>query len=112
MFYGSPSAYLWEDDCGVAHRIPQGEGGDQHIVLVSAKTRLESDKLMAFLDDVYIISPELDHVGNGYAVVQHELFHHAKVQIKAKCGTGQECVRKCATFWSRWQESPTPALGC
>ena len=92
MFYRSPSAYLWEDDCGVAHRIHQGEGGEQgdplmpllfalgqHPALVAAQSRLESDKLMAFLDDVYIVSPEPDLVGIGYAVVQHELFHHAKI---------------------------------
>ena len=53
----------------------------QHPALVAAQSRLESDKLMAFLDDVYIVSPEPDLVGNGYAVVQHELFHHAKIQI-------------------------------
>ena len=50
----------------------------QHPALVAAQTRLESDMLMAFLDDVYIVSfQEPDHVGNGYAVVQHELFHDA-----------------------------------
>ena len=26
MFYGSPSEYLWEDEVGIVHRIPQGEG--------------------------------------------------------------------------------------
>ena len=29
MFYGSPSSYIWEDSCGVAHTIRQGEGGEQ-----------------------------------------------------------------------------------
>ena len=29
MFYGAPSAYLWEDDAGVIHTIRQGEGGEQ-----------------------------------------------------------------------------------
>ena len=48
---------------------------------VAAQARLESDKLMAYLDDVYIVSQEPDHVGNGYAVVQHELFHLAKIQV-------------------------------
>ena len=28
LFYGSPSEYLWEDDAGTVHRIPQGEGGE------------------------------------------------------------------------------------
>ena len=29
LFYRSPSVYLWEDDAGTVHRIPQGEGGEQ-----------------------------------------------------------------------------------
>ena len=29
MFYGRPSEYLWEDDSGTVHRIPQGEGGER-----------------------------------------------------------------------------------
>ena len=29
MFYGFPFEYLWEDDAGDVHKIPQGEGGDQ-----------------------------------------------------------------------------------
>ena len=29
MFYGSPSEYLWEDDGGTVHRIPQGEGASR-----------------------------------------------------------------------------------
>ena len=28
-FYGQPSTYLWEDDAGEVHSIPQGEGGEQ-----------------------------------------------------------------------------------
>ena len=28
MFYGSPSEYLWEDDEGTVHRIPQGKRGE------------------------------------------------------------------------------------
>ena len=45
----------------------------RQLALVVAQSRLESDKVMAFLDDVF--------VGKGHAVVQHELFHHAKIQI-------------------------------
>ena len=69
MFYGPPSAYLWEDDCGVAHHINQGEESEQgdplmplffalgqHPALVASQSRLESDKLMSFLDDVYILA--------------------------------------------------------
>ena len=29
QFYGQPSQYLWEDDEGITHTIPQGEGGEQ-----------------------------------------------------------------------------------
>ena len=29
LFYGQPSTYLWEDDGGEVHTIPQGEGGEQ-----------------------------------------------------------------------------------
>ena len=28
-FYGRQSMYLWDDDLGVVHQIPQGEGGEQ-----------------------------------------------------------------------------------
>ena len=28
-FYGQPSTFLWEDDTGEVHTIPQGEGGEQ-----------------------------------------------------------------------------------
>ena len=36
---------------------------------------------MACLDDVYIVSQEPYHVGNGYVVVQHDLYQHAKNQV-------------------------------
>ena len=26
-FYGRPSTYIWEDDVGEVHQIPQGESG-------------------------------------------------------------------------------------
>ena len=29
LFYGTPSAYLWEDEMGNTHEIPQGEEGEQ-----------------------------------------------------------------------------------
>ena len=29
LFYGSPSAYLWEQDDGTVHTVEQGEGGEQ-----------------------------------------------------------------------------------
>ena len=67
QFYGSPSTYLWEDDEGVVHEISQGEGGEQgdalmpalfslgqHSALEAIQARLRpSERLMAFLDDIY-----------------------------------------------------------
>ena len=62
QFYGSPSTYLWEEDEGVVHEIPQGEGGEQgdalmpalfslgqHSALEAIQARLRpSERLMAF----------------------------------------------------------------
>ena len=68
-FYGQPLTYLWEDDCGEVHTIPQGEGGEQgdpfmpllfclgqHPALSAASAQLEAGKkLFAYLDDIYIV---------------------------------------------------------
>ena len=53
-FYSSPSTFLWEDDVGTVHHIPQGEGGEQgdplmpllfgfgqHTALLEASDRLD-----------------------------------------------------------------------
>ena len=61
-FYGSPSAYLWEDEAGETHLIPQGEGGEQgdplmpmlfslgmHPALMAAQERLRpAERIFAF----------------------------------------------------------------
>ena len=68
-FHGSPSTYLWEDDSGKTHMIPQGEGGEQgdplmpllfslgmHPALVAAQRRLRpSERIFAFLDDICVV---------------------------------------------------------
>ena len=69
MFYGSPSEYLWEDNEGTVHRIPQGEGGEQgdalmplmfalgHEALQAVSRQLRpNERLFAFLDDVHLTS--------------------------------------------------------
>ena len=80
MFYGAPSEYLWEDDSGTVHRIPQGEGGEQgdsmmpllfclgqHQALQAIQDQLrDGEYLMAFLDDLYIVTLP-DRVGPVYA---------------------------------------------
>ena len=86
LFYSQPSAYLWEDDEGVVHTIHQGEGGEQgdalmplvfsvgqHATLKAALKGLPDEKLLAFLDDIYIVSKP-DRVGRAAEVVQTELW--------------------------------------
>ena len=105
FFYGRPSTYLWEDDCGIVHRIPQGEGGEQgdplmpllfavgqHPALVATQERLGANEwIFAYLDDIYILSrPE--RVGAVYAVLQDELLRHAHIRIHG----GKTHVWKCA----------------
>ena len=93
-FYGSPSTYMWEDEMGVSQDIPQGEGGEQgdplmpmlfalgqHRALVAIQERLwEGECVFAFLDDIYVVcSPE--RVTDIYAIIQQELFAHAKISV-------------------------------
>ena len=70
MFYGQPSVYSWWDDSGRLREIQQGEGceqGDalapalfalgQHEALDRAASSLHpDDTLLAFLDDLYIVT--------------------------------------------------------
>ena len=81
-------AYLWQDDFGEAHTVHQGEGGEQgdpvmpllfslgqHSALEAVNSRLqEDDKLMAFLDDVYVVNPRPDSVLHSYTVLEEELW--------------------------------------
>ena len=70
MFYGKPSSYCWWDEAGRCRDVPQGEGceqGDslasalfalgQHEALRTAASQLHpEDTLMAFLDDLYVVT--------------------------------------------------------
>ena len=107
MFYGSPSEYLWEDDSGVTHSIPQGEGGEQgdammpllfclgqHEAIQMAHSGLrDGEFLFAFLDDIYIATAP-DRVGNVNAMVQDAVrqeagitLHVGKTKIWNKAGS-------------------------
>ena len=94
QFYGQPSSYLWEDDCGITHDIRQGEGGEQgdppmpllfslglHKSLTSVSDRLlASERIFAFLDDIYLVChPE--QVEAVYEIVRQELRRHANIDI-------------------------------
>ena len=68
QFYGEPSEYLWTDDGGTTHHIPQGEGGEQGDPLMPALYALgqhdgleagvrqlhPDDFVVAYLDDLYV----------------------------------------------------------
>ena len=89
MFYGTPSEYLWEDDDGEVHKIPQGEGGEQgdpmmpllyslgqHRALEAINREMDANQhLMAFLDDIFLVTMPQD-VGGAYAIVQEKLWVH------------------------------------
>ena len=74
---------MWEDDSGTVHLVRQGEGGEpggalmsllfslfQYGALQAAQEQLQpQERLMAFLDDVYMVS-QPERVGGVYAVLQ------------------------------------------
>ena len=94
MFYGSPSEYLWEDESGVTHSIPQGEGGEQgdammpllfclgqHEALQVARRGLRAGEfLFAFQDDIHMATTP-DRVGPVYTMVQAALRQEAGISI-------------------------------
>ena len=111
MFHGQRSIFLWEDEVGDMHDIPQGKGceqGDplmpllfslaQHAALVATQEQLRPGEfLFAFLDDIYIVCLP-DRVGD----IQEELYRHARISIhlgKTKVwNSGGEESEACATL--------------
>ena len=95
LFHGQPSRYLWEDSVGVVHLVDQGEGGEQgdammpllfslgqHAALQAVQGRLDAgERLMAFLDDVYVATPTPDRVGPIYTTLDVDLYRHARIRI-------------------------------
>ena len=94
MFHGSPSQYLWDDDHGVSHTIPQGEGGEQGYAMMPSLFSLgqrgalqaahrnlrEGEFLFAFHDDVVMVTAR-ERVGPVYAAMQDSLLRHAGIRI-------------------------------
>ena len=94
QFYGHPSTHLWEDEEGVVHEIPQGEGGEQgdplmpslfalgqHQALEAIQEPLQtSETLMAFLDDVYVTTPP-ERTATVEQSVEVNLWSHARIQV-------------------------------
>ena len=95
MFYGRGSEYLWEMDDGEIHRIPQGEGGEQgdpmmpllyslgqHGALEVAHSQFtQGERLFAFLDDTFIVTPTAAGVGHAYGCVEAALRTHCGIQV-------------------------------
>ena len=93
LFYGSQSRYFWEDDAAVMHHILQGEGREQgdplmpllfslgiHDALHASQQGLGSKHLMAFHDDVYVVT--LPHrVAQPFSVVLEQLRRHSNIRV-------------------------------
>ena len=94
-FHGRSSEYLWEMDNGEVHRIPQGEGGEQgdpmmpllyslgqHGALEAVNDRLtRGERLLAFLDDTFIVAPIAAEAGPAYGHVREALMNHCGIHI-------------------------------
>ena len=82
QFYGGPSSFLWDDASGTTHDIAQGEGDPlmpalyslaQHGALEAiARRLLPTERLFAFLDDLYIVC-QPERVVDVYNIVDVEL---------------------------------------
>ena len=79
--------------CPTVHRIPQGEGGEQgdalpllfclgqHRAPDSAQRQLcDGERLLAFLDDIYLATPPA-RVGPAYTAAQQKLWIHAGIRV-------------------------------
>ena len=94
QFYGSPSTYIWQDEEGIVHDIPQGEGGEQGDALMPAlfslgqhpafeavqSQLLEGETICAFLDDVYAVCCP-DRVVPIFNLFQRELWIHSRIEV-------------------------------
>ena len=122
MFCGSPSEYLWEDNQGNVHVVPQGEGGEQGdamMPLLFCLGQLEAvqavqrqlghgERLFAFLGDMYFVTrPE--RLGEDNRVLE-EGFSRAFASTTAKRRFGTNPRR--ATGWSGLHELRTPEAQC
>ena len=93
MSYGSSSTYLWTNDDGVTHRIPQGEGGEQGDALMPAlfclglhdalhranEQLLQGEILVAYLDDLYLLTSK-QRARTACDVVTREIREHAGIE--------------------------------
>ena len=94
QYYGRPSTHLWEDENGTVREIQQGEGGEQgdplmpallalgqHDALCAVQESLHpSEILMAFLDDLHVVSvPE--RIASVEQQVEVQLWRHSRIEV-------------------------------
>ena len=101
LSYKEPNVFLWTDDAGRVHEIPQVEGGEQgdalmpalfclglHDALNAAKIQLRpGEELVAFLDDIYLVT-EKNRARAVYDIVTQAIRNHAGIEAnlgKTEC---------------------------
>ena len=93
--YAEPTTYMWRDQAGMPHRIVQAEGSEQgdplmpllfglaiHDSLQEVKSLMDPrDALLAFLDDVYVISQDPNRVRQAYDLLGDRLATQAGIRL-------------------------------
>ena len=91
--YGERSCYVWNDANGTAHDVFQGEGGEQGDALMPAlfclglhealersqRQFLPGEKLLAYLNDIYIVT-QPSRARQVYDIVTNEVRLHTGVE--------------------------------
>ena len=94
QFYASPSNYIWPDEHGIVHDVPQGKGGEQgdalmpalfslgqHTALEAVQSQLfEGETFCVFLDDLYAIRRP-DRAVLFFNLIQRELWTYSRIEV-------------------------------
>ena len=92
---------------GVEHVIPEREGGEQrdpmmpllcslgqHSALETTQEELrEDDVVCAFLDDIYVVTPDAHRIGPFYTTLQQHLHSYASISHGGKTRKGRARIR-------------------
>ena len=76
----------------------------QHSALEATEEELREDEVVcAFLDDIYVVTPDPHRIGPIYTTLQQHLYSYARIGStveRPKCGTGQGSSPEVAKHWS------------